>query len=77
VSARDAQARDRWSFLGRRFTRTAEAKKRLLQADGGSVTIALTRQNSAKQNTGLLKEAAPPADESRKEFDSYFGFSEL
>jgi hypothetical protein len=55
----------------------AEARKRLLQADGVSVTIALTRQNSAKQNTGLLKEAAPPADESRKEFDSYFGFSGL
>jgi hypothetical protein len=49
----------------------------LLQADGASVTIALTRQNSAKQKTGLLKEAAPAADESQKEFDSYFGFSGL
>jgi hypothetical protein len=49
----------------------------LLQTDGGSVTIALTRQNSTKQNTGLLKEAAPPAEKSQKQFDSYFEFSGL
>jgi hypothetical protein len=38
----------------------------LLQADGGLVTIALTRRSAAKLNTGLLKEAAPTADESRR-----------
>jgi hypothetical protein len=45
----------------------------LLQADGGSVTIALTWQNSTKQNTGLLKEA----EKLQKQFDCYFEFSGL
>jgi len=67
-------ARDRWSFLPAGSHERPETRNELLQADGVSVTIALTRENQAKQNSGLLKEAAPPADESQKEFDSYFGF---
>jgi len=78
VSARDARGRETDGiFLPAGSHERPETRKQLLQADGGSVTIALTRQNSAKQNTGSLKEAAPPADESQKEFDSYFGFSGL
>jgi hypothetical protein len=78
VSARDARGRETDGvFLPAGSHERPETRKQLLQADGVSVTIALTRQNSAKQYTGLFKEAAPRADESRKEFDSYFGFSGL
>jgi hypothetical protein len=78
VSARDARGRETDGvFLAAGSHERAEPKKRLLQTDGGSVTIALTRQNSTKQNTGLLKEAAPPAEKSQKQFDSYFEFSGL
>ena len=78
MSARDARERETDGvFLPAGSHERPEIRKQLLQADGDSVTIALTRQNSAKQNTGLFKEAAFRADESRKEFDSYFGFSGL
>jgi hypothetical protein len=77
VSARDTRGRETDGvFLSAGSHERAEAKKRLLQADGVSVTIALTRQKSAKLNTCLFKKAAPPQT-NREEFGSYFGFSEL
>jgi hypothetical protein len=77
VSARDARGRETDGvFFPAGSHERAEAKKRLLQADGVSVTIALTRQKSAKLTTGLFKKAAPPQT-NREEFGSYFGFSGL